>query len=36
VPPSALGEDAVALGTVRLAVHAVEEGLFDVAETEAV
>jgi predicted NBD/HSP70 family sugar kinase len=33
---SALGEDAVALGAVRLAVQAVEERLFDVAATEAV
>ena len=31
---SALGEDAVALGAVRLEVQAVEERLFDVAATE--
>jgi hypothetical protein len=36
VPLSALGEDAVALAAVRLAVQAVEERLFDVAPTEAV
>jgi predicted NBD/HSP70 family sugar kinase len=40
VPPrvllSTLGEDAVALGAVRLAVQAVEERLFDIAAVEAV
>jgi hypothetical protein len=33
---SALGEDALALAALRLAVQAVEERLFDVAATEAV
>ena len=36
VPLSALGEEAVALAAVRLAVQAVEERLFDVAPREAV